>query len=402
MSIIKSILDLDLYKLTVGQLIFQKFPRVEARYRMSVRNIDAVDFWRYSYGLEEGIMELKNLSLTRDEADYLRSLGHFTEDYIHFLMGSPLSPERDIVSYCVDNDIRKHLPEAIGPWYKIMLYETFILSICNEHYSKRYCSRNSIHEDSVKLTGKTRLEDKINNLKEYNEILVTKSLPPVNLIEFGTRRRLSANWQEFVVEELVKNKVIFGTSNVNLARRLNIKPVGTFGHEYVMGMQAMGRIQDSQSDAFHLWYNTFGSALAIALNDTLGTDKFLRDFDKDLATKYRGLRHDSGDPFHWAKTMIKMYELYEINPKTKTLFFSDGLDFETMFKIHREISPEINVAFGIGTNLTNDTFIPVPQVVMKMTYCNGQPVAKLSNNPEKAMCVSPQYLEYIKYVAQNL
>ncbi len=176
---------------------------------------------------------------------------------------------------------------------------------------------------------------------------------------------------------------------------------GTFGHEFTMGMQGLSRIQDSQKEAFKLWASHWKGKLAIALDDTLGEAKFLRDFDKELMAAYDGLRHDSGDPVKWSESRINMFERAGFDMKTKTLFYSDGLTISKAIALDEKFGNKAKTGFGIGTHLSNDSFTPVPQVVMKIIECNGQPVAKLSNNPDKASCTDPKYLEYVKHVAEN-
>ena len=395
---ITSILDVDFYKLTVGAIIFKYFRGIKAKYLLTVRNGEKIDYWSYvhhsSYG--RNIENLKTLSLTEAEAVYLRSLNLFEEEYIQFLSNRPMDGVDIRWEYQGDNMYRP-VPYVCGAWERAMLYEIFCLSIGNEMFSYGYCSDNQINMEAVEQTARFRLVDKISTIKEYFK----KSGEKLNITEFGTRRRLSKSWQEEVVSTLAEVGVIDCTSNVLLAMKYGLTPRGTMGHEIFMGAQGLYRIQDSQKSILDLWLHHWGDNLKIALDDTLGTQKFLRDFTKERSRKYDGLRHDSGDWRVWAEERIDMYFGHEIDPKTKTLFFSDGLDVDTIIKIHKALSDKVNVAFGIGTNLTNDSFTPVPQVVMKIVECNGQPVCKLSNNPAKASCVDPIYLEYVKHVADK-
>lgn len=393
MPIIQSLLDVDFYKLTQGDLFHAHFSRVTARYEMFVRNAEQINWRKYiePEELKNEIYQLEKLCLTEDEREYLCSLDLFSSKYIEFLSDYPLKPQQDIV---VLPDSRVVIEG--GFWSSVMLYETFVLSIATELFARNYCRVHNIETEEVRTVANLRLNRKIQTLKEY----VSKAPRPFELIEFGTRRRLSRSWQEFVIDQL--RPVCERTSNVDLARRYHLKPAGTQAHELYMGMQGIVPIQDSQKEAMELWLQYYGDKLAIALNDTLGTEKFLRDFNKNLAESYVGLRHDSGDPEVWADKMLEMYRNYGIDPKTKMLLFSDGLDIPRAIELHRKYSPYTDVAFGIGTNLTNDSFIPVPNVVVKMTHCNGQPVAKLSNVMSKATCPEATYLQYVQWVAANL
>ncbi len=392
--IITSILDLDLYKLTVGNVIHTYFRDVKAKYRMTVRNGDAIKYWSYvhSYNYDKEIKHLETLSLTEKEASYLRTLGLFTEDYIKFLSNKPMSGV--FVTSKYQNGFGYNpVPEVSGEWCRAMLYEIFCLSIGNEMFTEDYCHHNMIDESAVWWSAEHRLDKKIKELRDYKK--------PLNLIEFGTRRRMSKRWQRHMLMRLFDSHLIFGTSNVLFAMETGIPVKGTFGHEFTMGMQGLSRIQDSQKEAFKLWASHWKGKLAIALDDTLGEAKFLRDFDKELMAAYDGLRHDSGDPVKWSESRINMFERAGFDMKTKTLFYSDGLTISKAIALDEKFGNKAKTGFGIGTHLSNDSFTPVPQVVMKIIECNGQPVAKLSNNPDKASCTDPKYLEYVKHVAEN-
>ncbi len=392
--IITSILDLDLYKLTVGQVIFSNFRNVKAKYRMTVRNGTKIDYWKYVpiRDLDKEIKSLGDLSLTAAEAAYLRSLGFFTKEYIQFLMDKPMNPSKEITWAYQDGTPNTPVPEASGEWCRVMLYEIFCLSIGDELFARNYAEVNSIDMSHVEHTARMRLAKKIERLVAYNSYQEEKLI----ITEFGTRRRLSKKWQNEVIRSLNTANLINGTSNVYAAMTLGIPCRGTFGHEFTMGMQGIFPVQTSQAEAFKLWLSFWKGKLKIALDDTLGTKKFFRDFTRNLANEYDGLRHDSGDPMQWAHERLRMYFDFGIDPRTKTLFFSDGLNIEKAINIHTNLCHQTKLGFGIGTDLTNDSFIPVPQVVMKIVLCNEQFVCKLSNNPEKACCDNPAYLEYVK------
>jgi len=394
--IITSLLDLDLYKLTVGQVIFTYFRDVQAKYLMTVRNGDAISYWSFVRhdDYQQQVASLEHLSLTTEEATYLRSLNLFSEDYIQFLSNRPMSGVRINVEYQNSKFGYAPVPKVSGQWCRVMLYEIFCLSIGNEMFTEDYCNHHLIDQKSVLHTAKARLTKKLNTLRGCKQ--------RINLVEFGTRRRMSKTWQRYMLTRLHDANCVSGTSNVKLAMETGIPVRGTFGHEFVMGLQGIYPVHNSQKSAFQLWANHWNGKLAIALDDTLGEAKFLRDFTPDLMKTYDGLRHDSGDPVKWAKSRISMYEWAGIDTKKKTLFFSDGLTIDKTISLHNEFSDKVQMGFGIGTNLSNDSFTPVPQVVMKIIECNGQPVAKLSNNPEKASCINNEYLEYVKYAAANL
>jgi nicotinate phosphoribosyltransferase len=217
--------------------------------------------------------------------------------------------------------------------------------------------------------------------------------------EFGTRRRHSFDMQKAVLEMLKQQvpECLNGTSNMHLSRILNLKPIGTMAHEYLCAHQALVRVQDSQRVALKVWAEDFDGDLGIALTDTINMDAFLRDFTKLYAKLFDGCRHDSGDPYIWCDKLIAHYKKLGIDPMTKMAVFSDGLNIPKAIQIARRYKGRINVSFGIGTDLTNDIpgLKPI-NIVIKMVSCNGQPVAKISDNPGKNICDSSVYIAYLK------
>jgi len=252
--------------------------------------------------------------------------------------------------------------------------------------------------DKLLDSFKKRLDAKYENLKNGHWYAGTFS-------EFGLRRRLSAEAQELAVQKfahlndtLHSSSKFVGTSNVYLAKKYGLTPVGTMAHEWIM---CTGQGNHRHNPAYSNWYaldawiKEYGVLNGIALTDTITTDCFLRDFQLTYATLFSGVRHDSGDPYEWGEKMIAHYKSLGIDPKTKTLLFSDSLDFERADKLYRHFCKETNVAFGIGTYLSNDTDVPALNIVMKTTICNGMDVAKISDTPGKGMCKNPDYVDYL-------
>ncbi len=397
--IISSLLDLDLYKLTVHQIAFNRFGNIEAEYEFTCRNKDKVDLLKYvpEEELREQIFSfLPNLQLTPEEYNYLQGQGFYNETYLQYLLNFRFIPSKQI-KIVRDTVFKTYRITAKGPWAAIILYETMILSIVNEIFEKNYSEH---HQGAVKVDkiGFDNLEKKLELLIEYNLECKKKGVPVPQIIEFGTRRRYSRSWQEEVLNRLIVwvPENLVGTSNVHLARDRGIKAIGTFGHEFPMAMQGIVPVQHSQRYAFKTWLTEYRGQWGVALSDTLGDAKFSKDFSFELAKGYDGVRHDSGDPFAYGEKIIKMYEGYKINPSTKRIVFSDGLDFETMIALHKHFVGRIQISFGIGTNLTNDCGNPVLHIVMKIVRSNGQDVCKLSANPEKASCKNKLYLDYVK------
>jgi nicotinate phosphoribosyltransferase len=186
---------------------------------------------------------------------------------------------------------------------------------------------------------------------------------------------------------------------VALARALGVPPVGTMGHEYLQAYQALGvRLRDSQTAALEDWVKEYRGDLGIALTDVIGMAAFLADFDLYFAKLFDGLRHDSGDPVAWGEQALAHYARLGVDPHTKRLVFSDGLDITRALGLHRHFADRVPVVFGIGTHLTNDLGPEPLQVVMKLVRVNGQPVAKISDSPGKTQCEDATFLAYLRQV----
>lgn len=381
--IINSLLDNDLYTFSVGQVAIHKFNNTTVKYEYKCRNLDVLEDWTpemYTMLLEE-IDAFCELQFTEEELKYLKSIRYLKPDYIDFL--GLYKPNRKHI--CATLDDKGINITVEGPWYLTIFFEVPILAMVNEIY---FMFNSTMDKDN----GMHRLIKKI-NLANQNKILFS---------DFGTRRRYSAEWQEEVVKYCRKNANGFGgTSNVYLARKYGVKPIGTMSHQYLMvgAGQEDVRLANSQAYMLQKWVDEYRGDLGIALTDTYGFDAFLNDFDLYFAKLYDGLRHDSGDPIKWADKAIAHYEKLGIDPMTKTLVFSDGLNMEKAVEIATYLEDSTNVSFGIGTNLTNDFAGVTPmQIVMKIVTCNGSPVAKISDSLGKGMCKDDEYIKYVKKV----
>jgi len=374
---INSLLDQDLYKLTMMQAVLHQFPAAMVKYEFKCRNVEQLaKVVRPDMILRE-IRHLCSLEFKNDELDYLGKIRFFKPDFIEFLRLFKLN-EKFIKVYA-DRKHNIHV-DIEGPWLHTILFEVFILAIINELYGK-----------TMPYKGEGPLKKKVKFLKN--------SPPGFKVIEFGTRRRHSSEWQMIVYEDLLKTNRMAGTSNVLLAKLTQTMPCGTMAHEWLQAGQALGpRLRDSQSFMLESWVKEYRGDLGIALTDVIGIDAFLKDFDLYLAKLYDGVRHDSGCPFEFGEKVIKRYEELKIDPRTKTAVFSDSLDFKTAMQIYKRFNKRIKVVFGIGTFLSNDLGYRVPNIVIKMTECNGQPVAKISDSPGKSMCRDAQYVRYLAKV----
>ena len=392
--IINSLLENDLYKFNMQQVILHQFSDYKTTWTFKCRNEDVVFTEEMVNEIEEQIDHYCTLRFTEEELEYLDSLKWIKGSYIDFLrLWRPR--KEDIIIGLADG---KLIISATGTWLNTTMYEIPVLAIVNEVYFKLKYDYAELLE-----SFKERLDAKVEALNTFKYQLS-------NFSEFGLRRRLSAEAQELVVKALAnpynrfcKDTHFIGTSNVYLAKKYGIKPVGTQAHEFVMCVgQGNHKHNPAYSNWFMMdsWVKEYGVLNGIALTDTITTDCFLKDFQLTFATLFSGVRHDSGDPVDWGEKMIKHYESLGIDPKTKTLLFSDSLNFEKANMLNTRFKNRINVAFGIGTYLSNDTKVKPLNIVMKVTKCNGQDVAKLSDASGKNMCNNPEYVEYLKRCIQ--
>lgn len=396
--IVISLLDTDLYKFTMLQTMFHRHTSLNGTYLFKCRNKDAKFTAEMVNEINEQINHLCSLTFTDDELDYLASLRFMKPDFIEFLrIWRPL--RRYVNAWMSDYNPHDTNPEGNlnikveGPIFNVMMFEIYLLAIVNEVYFRMKHNYLDLIDEA-----RGKLYNKLSNFYTCDENGEPNPFYTFNFAEFGTRRRLSREWQDYVMGELIETRHCVGTSNVYLAMKYNIKPIGTYAHEYVQMFQGVPGIQLAYTNkaALEEWFAEYQGDLGTALTDTLGTDLFLRDFNKLQAMCYVGVRHDSGDPYKWGEKIIEHYLKLGIDPKTKTLLFSDSLDFDKAQAIYNHFSDRINVSFGIGTYLTNDTDVDPLNIVIKLQYVNGHPVAKLSDVPGKTMCQDEDYANYLR------
>ena len=384
--VIKSLLDTDLYKFTMMQVVLHHFPAAQVEYRYKCRT-QGVNLLPYLDEIRQEIHALCQLRFEPAELDYLKSLRFIKSDFIDFL-GLFHLPEK-----CIEVS-EGELPGEIaisvkGSWLHTILFEIPVLAIVNEVYFRNVCKNPDWAEGRKRLQTKMKL------------VLDATDLAEFRVAEYGTRRRFSHVWHEEVVTTMKAQmgEHFAGTSNVWFAMKHGVLPLGTMAHEYLQACQALGpRLRDSQVFALETWAKEYRGDLGIALSDVYGLEAFLRDFDMYFCKLFDGARHDSGDPFDWGERMIAHYAANRVDARTKTLVFSDALTFPRAIELTRRFAGRCRTAFGIGTNLTNDLGHEPLQIVMKMIRCNGQPVAKVSDAPEKTMCDDKAYLAYLRQV----
>jgi nicotinate phosphoribosyltransferase len=392
---VHSLLDTDFYKLTMMQVVLHQYASAWVRYAFKWRNWDqmhlTVSLPDFKSKLDTEIDRLCELRFTEDEVNYVASIRFFKPDFIEYLRLFQLN--RSYINTYIEDDQLKINIE--GPWLNTILYEIPVLATTSELYS----SLHGVDDNTWLQDGRKRLKDKVGLL---NKAIVANQR--FNFAEFGTRRRASYLWQEEVLKYLIGNGEgsLVGTSNSHFAMKLGIKPIGTMAHEFFQAHQQLGpRLVDSQKVALQCWADEYRGDLGIALSDTMGFDKFLKDFDHFFSLLFNGCRQDSGDPILWTEKLIAHYKKMRIDPRTKSAIYSDGLTLESAMDIFTRFNDQIQTSFGIGTNLTNDCGFVAPQVVIKMVQCNRKPVAKISDSQDKGMCEDPEFLDYLNYVIRE-
>ncbi|WP_417878033.1 nicotinate phosphoribosyltransferase [Vibrio sp.] len=397
--IIQSALDFDVYKVNMMSAVAALYPDALVSYKFIVRSEE--DLSGLLPVVEAEILKLQDLRFTDDEIKYMKSVAPYLKpEFVDALRHFRFNPQNDVSLH------NKTMPDGSsqlritisGLWKETILYETIIMSIVSEVRSRLRWSDIPLQQ------FQTVLQDKVSYLKSE---LKRRNISSFKFSDMSTRRRFSFQAQRTMLEYLCQElpDCLTGTSNYHLAREMDLTPIGTVAHEWFMGHQALVNVRDSQKIALQRWQEMFNGALGIALTDTIGIDAFLKDFDEELSNAYFGVRHDSGCPYAWGEKMIEHYRSLNIDPMTKTLVFTDGLNFEQALDICEHFQGRVQVSFGIGTFLANDmgdyindkgaAYKPLSMVI-KMVSCNDSPVAKISDEPEKAMCEDIFFLMNLK------
>ena len=381
--VLHTLLDTDAYKLHMQQAVFHHYYDVHVAAEFRCRGDDLLGI--YADAIREQVDAMQHLTLQDEEYQWLSGLPFFKADYLNWLRDFRYKPEQ--VTVLNDNgklDIRLE-----GPWREVIMWEVPLLAVISE-LAHRYRSPETGVEQAV-----AALENKLAAFSTLTEGL---DMSRFRLMDFGTRRRFSRDVQEAIVKRLQQEPWFVGTSNYDLARRLNLTPMGTQAHEWFQAHQQISPdLANSQRAALAAWLEEYPNQLGIALTDCITMDAFLRDFGPEFAERYQGLRHDSGDPVEWGEKAIAHYEKLGIDPMSKVLVFSDNLDLAKAVDLYRHFNTRVNLSFGIGTRLTCD----IPQVkplniVIKLVECNGKPVAKLSDSPGKTICHDKAFVRALR------
>jgi len=391
---------LDYYKATMGQLEYTAHPDAEVTFTLKNRSENKLSKYVTAEELQ-GRLDILRDGWQPEEVAYLASLQNqdgttqFSEEYLDFLLDNSLPPVT--VGYDKSGDISA---ATSGPWPLVTFWETVVMSELNELYFARKCEAEGTSLAALYEEGNRRLNDKISLLKNR---------PDIKFSDFGTRRRFSYEWQKHVIErvatELPENFV--GTSNIYLAYKLGLQPIGTFAHELPMVYAALADEAGENPLSGHNqvlddWHKLYKSDLSTALTDTFTSDFFFADFTPEQAHNWKALRHDSGDPIEFGENVIDFFDRYEIDPLTKTIVFSDGLDIRTIIRLADYFKGRINVVFGWGTTLTNDLGIKTNNIVMKATGVNGVSTVKLSDDEGKHTGTPEKVAYYERKVAEAL
>jgi nicotinate phosphoribosyltransferase len=392
---VRSLLDTDFYKLTMMQVVLHQYASAWVRYAFKWRNWDEMhlkgSIRDFKSRVDQEIDRLCELRFKEDELKYLAAIPFFKVDFIEYLRLFQLN--RNYFNTYIEDDILKINIE--GPWLNTILYEIPVLAIISEIYTEM----NGVDKTTWLQEGRRRLKKKVNYLQG-----LTAQGQNFKFADFGTRRRASCRWQEEILRYFFVHcgDRLVGTSNIYFAMKLGVRPIGTMAHEFFQAHQQLGpRLIDSQKVALQSWADEYRGELGIALSDTMGFDKFLKDFDRFFSLLFDGCRQDSGDPIGWTEKLIAHYKKMRIDPRSKSAIFSDGLTFELAADIFQRFHKQIKTSFGIGTYLTNDCGFVAPQIVIKMVECNRKPVAKVSDSDDKGMCEDPEFLDYLNKVIRE-
>jgi nicotinate phosphoribosyltransferase len=401
--IVRSLLDTDFYKLLMLQMIWSRYPDVQATFSLinrtkSVRLADDVD---------EGEL--------RAQLDYARSL-RFSKKEMIWLAGNTFYGRKQIFmpeflawlakfqlpEYELYRRDGQYQLDFHGPWTHTTMWEIPALAIINELRSRAALrALGPFALDVTYARAKAKMWDKVERLKAF---------PDIRISDFGTRRRHSFLWQRWCVEALKEGigEAFTGTSNVLLAMDTDLEALGTNAHELPMVVAALAETDEELLAAPYKvlqdWNTLYGGNLLIVLPDAFGTAAFLRDAP-DWVADWTGFRPDSAPPIEGGERIIEWWKAHGRDPRDKLLIFSDGLDVDTILKTYQHFEGRVRMAFGWGTNLTNDFAGCAPQpndglkaisLVCKVSEANGRPAIKLSDNPNKATGDPNEIERYIK------
>ena len=381
-KIINSLLDQDFYKFSMQQFFHYYENDAVAKYRFVCRtpNIDFTDCFAE---IKEELLSVCDVVYQETELAYMSKIKYMKPNYIRFLSGFRLRKEDITINLLADGKLDICVE---GPMIYAMMWEMPILCIVNEVYFRHKCGDVEV----AKREGTRRFMLKREMIKNFFK----ETGIMVYFIEFGTRRRFSMEWQRRI-NLMLKQMVGFyqGTSNVLFSMENGTVPKGTMAHEAQQAFLGFTAMDKALPLFLHRWLNFYEGAFGTALTDTFTTDYFLSKFNGTFARAFDGLRQDSGDPMEWTHKIVAHYNKLGIDPASKLLIYSDGLNIPTVLDIALK-TKGLKVSFGIGTNWTNDVGYEPLNIVVKMVECNGMPTIKISDSAGKCICEDDEFKKF--------
>lgn len=389
-KIIQSMLDTDYYTFTMMQAVLHQNPDVDVEYDFIVRSDE--NLVQYIPEVRRQLELLAEMQMTEDQLRFLfdkERRGYLKPDFMRFMSLFRFNG-RYVKVYEQGGQMAIRVR---GPWLHTITFEQPLLAMVSEIRNR------AVYPEMGMAKVREKLFAKIENL---NLRASQKELSLLRVADFSTRRRFSFEAQREVVDIMRKcfPGVFLGTSNVHLGQEFNLPVIGTMAHQWLMAYQQLGRLRDSQSAALEGWVKEYRGDLGIALTDCINSDFFFGEvFDLYHSKLFDGLRHDSGCPFEWGEKVIRHYEAKNIDPMSKSVVFSDSLNFDTCLELIRAFKDRLRMSFGIGTNLGCDIDGVKPlSIVMKLVAVNDQPVIKFSDDPVKVVCRDDSFRAYAESV----
>jgi nicotinate phosphoribosyltransferase len=394
---------LDLYKTTMAQVALNKHPDAEVTFELkNRRTAQLLCEYVNPEVLHDRLMRFRG-GWKPDEVAFLATQMRkgdegplFHQEFLSYLLRNDLPP----VKVGINPQTSDLEVSTTGEWPLVTFWETVVMAEVNEIYFESYCVAHGVNPEDCYDEGDSRLSKKIAKLQ---------ARPDIKFADFGTRRRFSYRWHKHVLTRLAKEcpDNLIGTSNIWLANEFSVMPIGTYAHEMPMVYAALAHQQgrdplDGHRDMLLDWVDEYDDNLSTALTDTFTSDFFFADFTEEQAQHWQALRHDSGDPFKFGEQVIEFYQLYNIDPATKTIVFSDGLDIDSIIALADHFAGKINIVFGWGTSLTNDLGLPALNIVMKAVRVNGISTVKEGDDAGKGMGDPETREEYQKSIEARI
>jgi nicotinate phosphoribosyltransferase len=361
--------------------IWTYYPDMEVTFKFKNRSKVALAPLIDPTELREQLQAVAQMSFSNESINIFRGWGMFSSEFLVAIQNLKLT----VPNVWIDDEGELQI-EASGTWFETTLWEIYVLPIVSELYGRAMMRTLNVSRTDIEKEALIRVKQKIALFSQY---------PEFRLMQFGLRRRMAGWLEDMITEELLLHLpqgVLMGASNIYVANKFNIEAQGTNAHELYMVLAAYARhasdaaVRDSPYEVLRKWQSLFGHKALIILDDAFGSEAFRDQLPLGLLQAYRGFRHDSGDPYWYGNATVDLYNKYSINPKHKTLFFSDGLTPEAAIDLYLTFRDLINTGFGMGTNLTFDIgFFKALSLIMKVSMAAGKPAVKLPNNLEKSM-----------------